>query len=945
MSRSFTSEQRRALFQTLFNHSSVAMGVVRPDGALVLFNRTLCDFLGYTEAELLSLNLFDLTHPEDRAFTEAQFRKAGVGEETPFSYEKRYLHKSGKVVCGLVSGAWIVDADEGPCGVAFIQDITARRESEILLRESERHYRLLFEANPLPMWIFDMETLRFLAVNDAAVRHYGYSREEFLLLTVEDIKPHGSKQELLDAVSREEVDRLPTLHRRKDGSLIEVEIYANNIEFAGRSARIAVAHDVTDKRRAEERIRLDAAALMSTRDAVLIVDRTPRVLSVNPAFSGMTGYSESEILGAHPRLLFSSRQERGSYAEIWTSLGKEGFWQGEFWGRRRSAETFPGWLTLSAVRNCAGEATHFVGVITDLTRLKKSEERLQRLANHDALTDLPRRQLFESMVEHALERARRKGKQVALLVLDFDQFKAVNETFGHKAGDDLLVAVARRLRGRVRVEDALSRLSGDRFAFMLEGIKDLSSVDVVVRNLQSVLEEPFSLQDTERVVLRASFGISIFPQDGGAARELLHGADAAVNLAKERGGGQFRYCTPELNAQARMRLELQSALRRALEREEFILHYQPKVDLRTGRITGAEALLRWASPDRGMVPPLHFIPLSEKNGLIVPIGNWVIDEVCRQIREWSDAGLQNIRVSVNVSARQFRTGDLEAQVSAALQRSGIPPERLMLELTESMLMDDPEEAIRRMEALRRIGVRISLDDFGTGYSSLEYLGRFPIDQLKIDRSFIQEIVTDPNSATISTSVIALAHRMRLRVVAEGVETEAQLGYLRQNGCDEMQGFYFSKPLPPGEFAELYRRGASLAMSEDRAALPSLLVVDDDPEVLAALKRVFAGENFIVLTAGNAREGFDLLAGNIVQVIVTDLRMPEMSGAEFLRKVRALHPDTVHMVLSEYADLPAVMELINEGDIYRLLTKPWDNDQLRRHVREAFRLQAAKVRRS
>lgn len=932
-------QQRGELFIMLFDHAAVSMVVVLADGTLLRFNRAFCMFLGYSEKELLKLNIFDFTFPADRELTAARFRKSISGKNPTFQYEKRYLRKDGGIVWGLVSGSWVLDGSEA-YGVAFIQDITERKSSEAELHASAARYRRLFETNPLPMWIFDRQTLQFLAVNDAAIAHYGYSREQFLAMTIKAIRPPETVPALLESLARmgDTDGQDQACHQLRDGRRIEVEIHAHNVDFDGRSARVVQVHDVTEKRRTEERMRLDAAALKSTRDAILIIDRTLCILSVNPAFTEMTGYSDAEILGKHPRILSSSRHDPDFFKDILAHLRINNYWQGEFLGRHKTGAMFPGWLTLTMVHNAEGKPTHFVGVITDLTKQKKSEERLQYLAHYDPLTDLPNRQLLESMLLHALERAHRDGKWLALLVLGLDQFKTINESFGHETGDGLLVSLVQRLRGQMHkghCKDALTRLAGDQFALILEGIQDHTDIELVVRHVQTLLEAPFMLRNGHRVYLRGSIGISVSPQNGSCAQELLRGAEAAVYLAKERGGNQFCFCSPEVNSQARTRLELQSELGQALERQEFFLHYQPKVDLRSGRIVGAEALLRWVSPTRGLISPLQFIPLAEKSGLIVPLGAWVIQQVCGQIRRWREAGLEKIGVAVNVSARQFRSGNLEELVAAALQDHGLEPQCLMLELTESMLMDDPEEAVNRLAGLRRTGVRIALDDFGTGYSSLGYLGRFPIDQLKIDRSFITDITTDPKSATIATSIIGLAHRMRLRVVAEGVETQAQLGYLRQYGCDELQGYYFSKPLTPEAFAELLLQGRALPTQQEDPEVPTLLLVDDEPNILTALGRLLNEEGYRVLTANSGRAGLELLAQHAVQVIITDQRMPEMSGTEFLRRVKALHPNTVRLILSGYADLPTVTESVNEGALYKFLAKPWDNDHLCEQIREAF----------
>lgn len=685
----------------------------------------------------------------------------------------------------------------------------------------------------------------------------------------------------------------------------------------------------------EEALRIDAAILATTRDAVIITDLVPKILAVNPAFTEITGYAEAEVIGKSPSILSSGRHDRAFYQAMWLSLRETGYWQGEIWNRRKDGEMYPELLTLSAVCNEQGDPVHYVGVVTDLSQLRLHEERSPRLAHYDPLTALPNRLLLEARLQHTLERASREENRAAVLVIDLDQFKTINDSHGHAAGDALLVAVTRRLRTRLREEDTLSRLAGDQFVLVLEALHDYQEAEIMARSIQALLESPFVLPDGCKAFVRASVGISVYPQDGNTAQALLVGADAAVHRAKELGGRQFCYYTSELNVQARATLVMEEALRRALDQEEFVLYYQPKIDLRSGRIVGAEALLRWQRPGCGLVSPLEFIPAAEKNGLIEGIGAWVIRDACRQMRAWRDAGLGGVKVAVNVSARQFRYGGLEEEIIQALTQYGVKPSHLMLELTESMLMDAPEKAVARMTALKRLGLRLSLDDFGTGYSSLAYLGRFPIDQMKIDRSFVKDIVTDPGAATIATSVISLAHRMRVGVVAEGVETEAQAGYLRQNGCDEIQGYLFSKPLPAEEFAELVRQGETLPMPEAPLQSRTLLIVDDEPHILAALQRMLADEGYGIFTATSAHEGLELLAKNPVQVILSDQRMPAMSGAEFLGCVKALYPDTVRMVLSGYAELETVVQAVNEGAIYKFFVKPWDEEQLRAQIRDAF----------
>ena len=815
----------------------------------------------------------------------------------------------------------------------------ALRDSEQCYRLLEERFRIFFEGALDGILLADTASRRFVIGNPAICRMLGYSQEEITCLGVQDIHPAESLAQVLvqfEQQVRGECQGAPdTPVRRKDGSVFYADINASLVQLDGKPCLMGIFRDITRRKAAEERLRLHAAALAGSRDAVIITDLVPAILAVNPSFTEITGYSEEEVMGKDPRFLSSGRHERDFFQGMWANLLQGGYWQGEIWNRRKGGEVYPVLLSISTVRNEQGMPTHYVGVMTDLSSIRQSEAQLQYLTHYDPLTRLPNRLLLEARLAHTLERAEREGRRAAVLVIDLDQFKTINDSLGHAAGDDLLVTVAARLASRLREEDTLSRLAGDEFALVLESIHDYQEAERMACRIQNALEEPFTLPDGDEAYVRASIGICVYPQDGDTAQTLLARADAAVHRAKDLGGSQFCYASSELNLRARAALSMETALRRALEQGEFLLHYQPKVDLGHGRIVGVEALLRWQRPGHGMVPPLEFIPTAEKSGLIVAIGAWVIEEACRQIRRWCEAGLPDIRVAVNVSARQFRSGNLERVVTAALERHGVAPQHLTLELTESMLMEHPDEVINRLAVLKGIGVQLSLDDFGTGYSSFSYLSRFPIDQIKIDRSFISDIAQDPDAAAIVVAIIGLAHRMRIRVVAEGVETEAQLGYLRQNGCEEMQGYLFSKPVSAAEFVELLNRGRTLPVQDEPRDQHTLLIVDDESNIHSALKRVLVDEGYRVLTAGSAQEGLELLAKNVVQVILSDQCMPVMCGIDFLGRVKTLYPDTVRMVLSGYAELETVVEAVNEGAIYKFLIKPWKDDQLREHIRDAF----------
>lgn len=691
------------------------------------------------------------------------------------------------------------------------------------------------------------------------------------------------------------------------------------------------------RQQTDARLRQAATVFENTRDGVIISDLNGTILAVNKAFTEITGYSEAEVLGQNPRILQSDRQGPEFYHALWASLTQSGQWQGEIWDRRKNGEPFPAWMTISAVYDAQGIPSHYVGVFSDISQLKRSEERLAHLAHYDPLTDLPNRLQLQIRLAHALEQAERHRRQVAVLFIDLDRFKTVNDSLGHIIGDQLLVDVARRLSARVAGEATLGRFGGDEFLLLLEFIDTPETASDMAQSLLDTLTDPFPLSGSNEVYIGASIGISIFPDDGVTAADLLRDADTAMYQAKENGRNRFCFYTAAMNANMLAQLEIEAGLRRALERNELVLHYQPKADLRSGQICGAEALLRWQRTDSVLEPPGVFIALAEKTGLIVPIGTWVIEEACRQLRIWRDAGWLDLQVAVNVSERQFYSGDLLDIVTAALTRHQVPGTSLELEVTESMLMADPEQTIDILRSLKRIGVKFSLDDFGTGYSGFSYLSRFPVDSLKIDQSFVRDIVTDPDSAMIAVAIIELAHRLRLKVVAEGVETEAQLGYLQKRECDEMQGYFFAKPMPATAFSALLAGGTSLSMPyhANASADRTLLLVDDDPGILNALCRSLRREGYRILTAGSGVHGLELLATEPVQVILSDQRMPEMTGTEFFRRVKELHPDTVRIVLSGYTELESVTRAVNEGAIYKFLYKPWEDDLLLEHIRDAF----------
>lgn len=554
---------------------------------------------------------------------------------------------------------------------------------------------------------------------------------------------------------------------------------------------------------ADAQIQLLASVFDNSGEAILVTDADNRIVEVNPAFTLITGYSPDEVRGRDPSLLASGRTTAEEHRQMWLAIHEDDFWQGEIWDRHRDGHVYPKWMTISTIRDGAGRINHYIASFTDITARKAAEERIHYLAHHDPLTRLPNRTHLQARLEQAIASARRDGGRLAVLFLDMDHFKHINDSLGHHVGDGLLVEVAERLRQSVRESDVVARLGGDEFVVVLTDIA-ADTVATVAGKLLKNLAQPYVI-DEHALHSTPSIGISLFPEDGADAETLMKNADTAMYHAKEAGRNTCQFFTAAMNEAATERIVLEGQLRRGIERGEFVLHYQPQIDVASGRPCGVEALVRWQHPERGLISPLKFVPVAEETGLIIPLGEWVLDTAIGERARWRAAGLDGIRMSVNLSAHQLRDPQLVPRIAALLARHGLRSGDLELEITESVAMKNPQATSRLLAQLRELGIELAIDDFGTGYSSLSYLKQLPLDRLKLDRSFVMDIEHDPNDAAISAATISLAHSLGLSVVAEGVETTSQYAFLKGLDCDVVQGYLFSRPLPAAEAEAFLRR--------------------------------------------------------------------------------------------------------------------------------------------
>ncbi len=682
-------------------------------------------------------------------------------------------------------------------------EIGERTLTEAKLKESERYNRMLFETSPVGLALCSMDGV-LVDINNVCANIIGRSIEEAKQLSYWDITPEDyaddehRQLECLNSTGHYGPYEKEYFH--KDGHRVPVRLVGHIIERNGEQYIWSGVEDITVEKALKEKLGQSAAVVQNTAEGIIITDKDSRIISVNPAFTEITGYSEAEAIGKTPRILKSQRHDREFYAEMWTQVVASGRWQGELWDRKKGGEVFPSWTTISAVLNEDDQVTNYVGMFSDISSIKQSEDKLDFLAYHDPLTNLPNRLLFYDRLDHALRVAKRNNTMLGVLFIDLDRFKNINDSLGHSVGDRLLEQMAIRLQDAVRQEDTVARLGGDEFVVLIEGINHARDVVSLANKLLSAFNDSFAL-DGHTLFVTTSIGASIYPQDGSNSETLIRNADTAMYRAKEMGRNNCYLYSSELTEQAMERLTLECALRNAIHRDEFEINYHPQFELTSNRLLGVEALIRWNHPELGQIMPDRFIPVAEESGLIVEIGLWVLKTACEQMQAWQQQGLAINVIAVNVSSMQFQRGDIVDTVASLLSASGLPPHYLELEITESIILKRPEYAIDALHKLKQLGVSISIDDFGTGYSSLSQLKRLPVDKLKIDQSFVQDIPNDKDDEAIACAVIALGQSMNLKVIAEGVETVAQREFLISQGCNEGQGYLLSRPVSAARIEE------------------------------------------------------------------------------------------------------------------------------------------------
>jgi len=759
---------------------------------------------GVERGTLLTLDKFlGFIHPDDLDAFGAAWQAALLGAH----YDIEHRIVVGDTIKWVREQAELDFDSQGKAifAIGTVTDISDSKQAEAALRESQQSQQAIIDAALDAVIQMDAQG-RISGWNKQATQIFGWELEEVLgrplheMIIPEHYREAHSKglQRILAGGeahilnSRTVVEGL-----HKDGHLLSIELALTRVKINDQTEFSAFIRDITQRKREEEQQRLAAKVFESTNEAIVITDINNNIVAVNDAFTNMTGYSFAEVKGLNPRLLSSGDHDREFYSDMWKSIIAVGSWQGEIVDKNKAGKRFYKNMSINTVKNDEGIVTHYISISSDISERKEYDKNVHFLAYYDVLTGLPNRTLLRDRLGQMIASAHRDNMQFALLFLDLDRFKYINDSMGHSVGDMLLQSVAQRLQACVREGDTVSRIGGDEFIVLLREV-DEQGVMLVADKLLKTLATPFNLSGQE-ISTYASIGIALYPKHADDLDVLMKNADAAMYSAKENGRNNYKFFSPEMNFRANQVFLMEKDIRLALEQDQFTLVYQPQVDLASGRICGAEALIRWKHPEKGFISPAEFIPVAEETGQIVAIGEWVLRTACWRFASWQKQGMPVFPIAVNMSIRQLRQPNLAEIIEAVLSETGLPPHSLELEITEGIMMGDTKTAMEFLTRMHELGVQMSIDDFGTGFSSLSYLKNLPVNKLKIDQSFVRDIGTDESDAAIVRSIISLGHRLDLKVIAEGVETMEQLDFLRIRGCDEIQGYFYSRPLAADDF--------------------------------------------------------------------------------------------------------------------------------------------------
>lgn len=808
-------QESRNLLEAVIEGTTDIIYVKDPEGLYLLVNQATAAFLGLPREEVLGRDDRSFFPPEiaERVIRRDQQIMANGcivnGEESVTFRDERHT---------FLTTIGPIRDEKGQLGGMFgiFRDITERQrmEQQVVL------FRNLAEAIGDPVFIISpAQNFRQIYVNEAACKHFGESRSTLLQTRIPDWDVNFSDdllEPLWERVKREKVVLVESEQIAAGGRRLPVEVLINYLSHQGEEFMAGTFRDISERKRNEEALKLAASVFEASNEGVLISDADNRILAVNAAFTRLTGYSAAEALGQTTSLLKSDQNDESFYRGMWTTLLRSGSWQGEIWNRRKNGEVYPEWLSINTLFDAAGQVHRRFAIFTDITDKKKAEDVIWHQANYDALTELPNRRLFRDRLQHEIKRCRRSGLPLALLFMDLDRFKEVNDALGHDVGDLLLVETAKRIAGCVRDADTVARLGGDEFIIILAELHDTNRVSGVAHALVETMAQPFEI-DGHVIYISASIGITLFPEDGDDDSTLLKNADHALYATKGAGRNGYSFFTENLLSSAQLRMQLGSDMRHALAGEQFVIHYQPIISLADDTVVKAEALLRWQHPQLGLISPAQFIPISEETGLINDIGDWVFKESALFAKEWLEArravgdnASASIQVSVNKSPRQFLSGESEWQWPEYLDNLDLPPECIVLEITEGLLLDDRPGVADKLNAFARKGLQLALDDFGTGYSAMSYLKKFDIDFLKIDQSFVRDMENSADDQAIVEAIIVMAHKLNIKVIAEGIETEGQRRLLLAAGCDFGQGYLFGRPMEAELFRQRYLHQAELA---------------------------------------------------------------------------------------------------------------------------------------